>query len=86
MKFNFQKQSTSSVDSLGVSYDYNSVMHYGATAFSSARGLKTIKSINGHRTLGQRRGLSTKDKEQVRKLYKCRGTTVKPTKPAGEIK
>ncbi|CAB4001510.1 zinc metallo ase nas-6-like, partial [Paramuricea clavata] len=81
MKFNFQKQTTSSVNSLGVSYDYDSVMHYGATAFARARGLTTISSKQGHRTLGQRRGLSPKDKQQVKLLYKCGGTTVKPTKP-----
>ena len=85
MKFNFQKQTTSSVNSLGVSYDYYSVMHYGATAFARARGLTTISSKQGHRTLGQRRGLSPKDKQQVKLLYKCGGTTVKPTKPTGEI-
>ena len=78
MRFNFQKHSRSRVDSLGVPYDYGSVMHYGATAFARARGLKTIGNIRNSQTLGQRRGLSPSDKKQVQLLYGCT-TTVKPT-------
>ncbi|XP_028403636.1 zinc metalloproteinase nas-6-like isoform X2 [Dendronephthya gigantea] len=80
-RFNFQVQPRSRVDDLGVGYDYESVMHYGATAFARSRGLRTIVRKDGGQRIGQRRGLSTKDKLQVQRLYKCgtAKTTVKPT-------
>ena len=73
MKFNFNKYSTSQIDSLGVAYDYESIMHYGSRAFS-VNGYPTIqvKGNSGIR-LGQRRGLSSKDKEQARLMYGCKG-------------
>jgi hypothetical protein len=79
-RFNFQKQPKSRVNDLGVSYDYESVMHYGATAFAKSSGLVTIRSLQGRRRLGQRTGLSTKDKKQVQLLYKC--GTAATTPPA----
>ena len=78
MRFNFQKKSSSSINSYGIGYDYGSVMHYGEYAFSRYRGRKTIESKPRGKQLGQRYGLSAKDKQQVRKLYNCDGTT-----PAG---
>jgi hypothetical protein len=81
-KFNFQKHSTSRINSFGVSYDYSSVMHYGAYAFSSNRR-ETIRSKPHGKRLGQRNGLSAKDKLQLQRLYKCTtGPTVKPN-PSG---
>lgn len=77
MKFNFQKQSESRINSFGVSYDYASVMHYGSYAFSRYPGRKTIESKPAGKKLGQRNGLSYKDKQQVQLLYGC-STTVKP--------
>jgi hypothetical protein len=53
------------------SYDYDSIMHYDAFAFSSNRQ-PTISpldaSVNLER-LGQRRRLSGTDKEHIKKLY-----------------
>ncbi|XP_028399993.1 zinc metalloproteinase nas-13-like [Dendronephthya gigantea] len=71
LKFNFEKQSEDTVDSLGVQYDYESVMHYGAYAFSK-NNLKTIetKPVAG-KPIGQEEGLSELDKKQVRLLYGC---------------
>ena len=78
MKFNFERYTTSRINSFNVGYDYDSVMHYGSYAFSS-RGRKTIDSKpTGGKRLGQRNGLSAKDKQQVRLLYGC--TTINPTK------
>ena len=71
MKFNFRKYSVSRIDSLGVPYDYGSVMHYGAASFSKDGRSITIHA-NGKK-IGQRYGLSNSDKKQARKLYGCTG-------------
>ena len=77
MKFNFEKYTSSKINDLGVGYDYESVMHYGAKAFSKDGRSLTIsikKGMNtGNSRLGQRYGLSVKDKEQARRLYNCNG-------------
>ena len=54
-----------------VPYDYMSLMHYSAYAFSK-NGLPSIVPKTQVRTqLGQRRGFTKKDLEHVRKLYQC---------------
>lgn len=51
------------------SYDYGSIMHYGAYSFSS-NGLPTIVTINpAGATIGQRNGLSAADIAGVRIMY-----------------
>jgi len=72
MKFNFNKYS-SRIDSLGVPYDYGSVMHYGRRAFSS-NGRDTITPKKSGVSIGNRRGLSPLDIKQMNLLYKCSGT------------
>ena len=76
-RHNFQKKTPSEalVHGFGVSYDYGSVMHYGAYAFSR-NGRRTILSTKNGVEFGQRDGLSVKDKEQLRRLYGC---VTKPT-------
>ena len=54
-------------DDIGT-YDFNSVMHYPAYAFS-VNGLPTIQTIPAGIPIGQRNGLSTGDIAAVRKLY-----------------
>ncbi len=74
------------MNSLGVEYDYDSVMHYGRYAFSKNYGvLPTIESKIPNKTFGQRNGLSDKDKEQLRLLYDCttNTTTTPTTEPSG---
>ena len=73
MKFNFEKYTSSKIDDLGVGYDYESVMHYNAKAFSKdGRALTiSIRAGKGQKgvKLGQRYRLSDKDKKQAQLLY-----------------
>lgn len=72
-KGNFRKLLTSRVDSRGTPYDYGSLMHYGSRFFSN-NGEYTIKTKNpsDQNKLGQRRGFSEIDKEQINLMY-CEG-------------
>lgn len=62
---NFNQHITDGDDIGG--YDAGSIMHYGATAFSS-NGQPTIVPLNGQ-SIGQRNGLSVGDIAAVRTLY-----------------
>jgi len=66
-KFNFNVLRT---DNQGLGYDYGSVMHYGAKAFSK-NGKNTILVKKAGARIGQRNGVSAQDVKEVRKLYKC---------------
>lgn len=44
MRYNFNKHSIHTIDSLGTPYDFGSMMHYGSTAFGN--GYQTIKTID----------------------------------------
>ncbi|XP_022789330.1 uncharacterized protein LOC111329021 isoform X2 [Stylophora pistillata] len=71
---NFEKETTETVDSREVEYDYGSVMHYGEFFFTKGKGLKTLEPIqNTDATIGQRVGLSDLDIRQGNLLYKCPG-------------
>jgi len=74
-KFNFNKLTTSRIDSRGTPYDYDSMMHYGSKFFSSNGGY-TIKTKNSadQRRIGQRSGFSETDKRQINLMY-CGGTS-----------
>nr|XP_012146509.1 PREDICTED: zinc metalloproteinase nas-4-like isoform X1 [Megachile rotundata] len=83
---NFAKASKQTTDAFGVGYDYGSVMHYSANAFSK-NGQPTIvtKETGGgllsvigeifqggnKGQLGQREGFSKRDIQKIRKMYKC---------------
>lgn len=82
-RYAFHKYADGRINSLGVSYDYDSVMHYDSRAFSM-NGRTTITRKNGDTRLGNTRGLSTKDIQQAQLLYcKTKPTddppTLKPT-------
>jgi len=75
----FRKQDEEDNDLLGLSYDYKSVMHYGATAFSK-NGQPTIVAKDGSTDFGNRNGFSTLDLQKVNKLYQCNEEpTTEPT-------
>ena len=66
----------SEVDSLGVGYDYNSIMHYDryrSTVDSNGSyvRLETIRPRDPNITIGEARGLSPLDIIQTNKLYSC---------------
>ncbi|KAG1668557.1 Zinc metalloproteinase nas-7 [Nymphon striatum] len=80
MKFNFQKISSRTSQTFGESYDYNSLMHYNAYAFTKYRGRATIVPKQKGATIGNRRQLSTIDLAKLNKLYQCSGTVTTGTK------
>ncbi|RMX44881.1 hypothetical protein pdam_00012549 [Pocillopora damicornis] len=69
-RYAFHKYADGRINSLGISYDYDSVMHYDSRAFSM-NGRTTIARKNGDTRLGNTRGLSRRDIEQAKLLY-CR--------------
>jgi len=78
--YNFNKVGTTGV-ALN-SYDYNSIMHYGAYSFS-INGQPTITTIPAGISIGQRNALSTNDINGIRTLYPSTTTTTPPpTTPA----
>ena len=67
---------SNAINSRGVSYDYDSVMHYHSTAFGNGR--TTITRKDGSTKLGNTRGLSSKDIEQAKRMYCSGQPTGKP--------
>ncbi|OCT57140.1 tolloid-like protein 1 [Xenopus laevis] len=74
-EYNFLKMEPGEVNSLGESYDFDSIMHYARNTFSRGMFLDTIlpsRDENGLRPpIGQRTRLSKGDIAQARKLYRC---------------
>uniref|UniRef100_A0A0A1XPB1 Metalloendopeptidase n=1 Tax=Zeugodacus cucurbitae TaxID=28588 RepID=A0A0A1XPB1_ZEUCU len=73
--YNFNKLTPEEVDSLGLPYDYDSIMHYARNTFSKGTYLDTILPIEvkGKKRpeIGQRLRLSAGDIAQANLLYKC---------------
>ncbi|XP_026473564.1 zinc metalloproteinase nas-4-like isoform X1 [Ctenocephalides felis] len=70
---NFEKVEASEYYGFGVPYDYRSVMHYSANAFS-VNGQPTIvaKNSQDNSKMGQREGFSSGDIRKIRQMYNCR--------------
>ena len=70
---NFEKlEEGETVDHLGTSYDYGSVLHYSETAFAVDPSEPTIETINPPGAeIGQREVMSALDSERVQILYGC---------------
>jgi Astacin (Peptidase family M12A) len=69
---NFNKYSNRYISYYGTSYDYDSVMHYSAKAFS-ANGDDTIITLdpNYQKRIGKRLELSEGDIQRVNNMYRC---------------
>ncbi|XP_071527690.1 zinc metalloproteinase nas-4-like [Panulirus ornatus] len=67
---NFNKYSTNVIGGFGEQYDYGSVMHYSAYAFSE-NGKKTIVTKDLNAVIGQRDHLSDVDLRKLMNMYKC---------------
>ncbi|XP_076453477.1 uncharacterized protein LOC143288737 [Babylonia areolata] len=67
------KYAEGSDDKLGLSYDYDSVMHYGKTAFSRNYYTQTIYPMDPRQTdvIGMILGPSFTDAKLINKFYKC---------------
>jgi len=85
-RHNFNKLTTSRIDSRGTAYDYDSIMHYGSKYFST-NGQYTIQTKNSkdQRRIGNRSGFSETDIVQINKMY-CQGTTKPVTNPPSNCK
>ncbi|GBP54866.1 Zinc metalloproteinase nas-14 [Eumeta japonica] len=70
-ELNFKKADQKETADFGVTYDYNSVMHYSEYAFSR-NGQKTIEPKVGGVKLGQREGLSRGDVRKLNNMYNCK--------------
>uniref|UniRef100_A0A182Q735 Metalloendopeptidase n=1 Tax=Anopheles farauti TaxID=69004 RepID=A0A182Q735_9DIPT len=65
---NFDRYSSNVIEDFGIPYDYDSVMHYGSTAFTF-NGQPTIIPREAGVVIGQRIGMSYKDIKRLNKLY-----------------
>ena len=67
---NFKKLSSSVINSHGVGYDYNSIMHYNRNFFAKVQGLHTLRpATDDSIPLGLAVELSPMDIEQTKRLY-----------------
>ncbi|KAK4010241.1 hypothetical protein OUZ56_019391 [Daphnia magna] len=68
-RHNFNALTTSQVTTLGLSYDYGSVMHYPKGAFAIDNTIDVITPLIGTPTIGQRAGFSSLDLQKLNALY-----------------
>ncbi|EAT33222.1 AAEL014515-PA [Aedes aegypti] len=67
---NFQHYGTDKITDFGMGYDYGSIMHYSATAFSK-NGQRTISPKVSSASIGQRFWMSENDIWRIWKMYGC---------------
>ncbi|EDO37771.1 predicted protein [Nematostella vectensis] len=69
-KFNFEKYTSSKINTMNTPYDYDSLMHYGSHYFSY-NGKPTIVAKKGGATFGQRSFISDLDAHLMSMRYDC---------------
>ncbi|XP_071635967.1 zinc metalloproteinase nas-4-like [Temnothorax longispinosus] len=69
--FNFRMLNNNTVTDYGLPYDYDSIMHYSMTAFSTNRSLPTIIPTSSYVEIGQRSHLSHYDIQKLLIAYNC---------------
>jgi len=81
-RVNFKKYDRGEIDSLGVPYDFQSIMHYSEYAWtggSKYRSIETLDKSKQHYLNGDRSsGFSKLDIKQINLLYKCNGNKDPP--------
>ena len=70
---NFNIRQAEDIDSLGLPYDLDSIMHYSLDAFSNNQQNTIRVKVDFQGVVGQRLFLSDKDIQQANLLYKCQG-------------
>ncbi|XP_063238671.1 zinc metalloproteinase nas-7-like [Bacillus rossius redtenbacheri] len=71
MEHNFDKYSESFITNYNTTYDFQSVMHYSATAFTK-NGLPTLEAlVPGVTTMGQYDGMTDIDIVKLQRMYGC---------------
>lgn len=70
---NFGKADWTVVETFGLPYDYDSLMHYPGNAFarSAERNVTIYARDDPGRVLGQSQGPTEYDLEKVRRMYDC---------------
>ena len=71
MEGNFQKMTTNVVGQMDLGYDYDSVMHYPTTAFSTNGKPTIVPTKDPNANIGQRSFISPIDIREIRSAYKC---------------
>lgn len=66
---NFEKIDSSFIDSQGIGYDYNSIMHYDSDFFARAGGADTLRAKDESIPIGLAVELSPMDILQTNRLY-----------------
>lgn len=70
---NFEKYGFGAADTLELPYDYSSIMHYHAFAFTKDGRMTIVPNdFDAKDIMGQRDGFSACDLEKINKLYGCR--------------
>ncbi|XP_069479381.1 embryonic protein UVS.2-like [Ambystoma mexicanum] len=81
---NFNKEMNA--NTLGLAYDYGSVLHYGRNAFTNTAGQDTIiPKPDPNVPIGQRNGMSNLDIAKINKLYSCNLCRTVLNEPSGTI-